>query len=42
MAERWFNLDKEKGQQIFNQLLVELQSNFEFPEEFAITYGKRK
>jgi hypothetical protein len=42
VAERWFELDKEKGQQIFNQLLEELQSNFEFPEEFAITYGKRK
>jgi hypothetical protein len=42
IAERWYRLDKEKGQQIFNQLLEELQSNFEFPEEFAITYGKRK
>jgi hypothetical protein len=41
IVERWFELDKEKGQQIFNQLLEELQSNFEFPEEFAITYGKR-
>jgi len=42
IVERWFQLDKEKGQQIFNQLLEEIQSNFEFPEEFAITYGKRK
>ncbi|MDD4227166.1 MAG: DUF2764 family protein [Mariniphaga sp.] len=42
IVERWFRLDKEKGQQIFNRLLKELQSNFEFPEEFAITYGKRK
>lgn len=42
IVERWFKLDKEKGQQIFNQLLEEIQSNFEFPEEFAITYGKRK
>lgn len=42
IVERWFKLDKEKGQQIFNQLLKEIQSNFEFPEEFAITYGKRK
>jgi hypothetical protein len=42
IVERWFELDKEKGQQIFNRLLEELQSNFEFPEEFAITYGKRK
>ena len=42
IAERWLELDKEKGQQIFKQLLEEIQSNFEFPEEFAITYGKRK
>jgi hypothetical protein len=42
IAERWYRLDKEKGQQLFNQLLNELQSKFEFPEEFAITYGKRK
>ena len=42
IAERWYRLDKEKGQHLFNQLLNELQSGFEFPEEFAITYGKRK
>ncbi len=42
IVERWFKLDKEKGQLIFNQLLEELQSSYEFPEEFAITYGKRK
>ena len=42
IAERWFLLDRERGQQLFNQLLDELQSKFEFPEEFAITYGKRK
>ena len=42
IVERWFVLDTEKGQTMFSQLLKELQSNFEFPEEFAITYGKRK
>lgn len=42
IVERWFVLDKEKGQQLFSQLLKELQTNFEFPEEFALTYGKRK
>lgn len=42
IVERWFMLDKEKGLQMFNQLLNELQSNFEFPDEFAITYGKRE
>jgi hypothetical protein len=42
ITERWSVLDKEKGQQIFNQFLEKLKTNFEFPEEFAITYGKRK
>jgi hypothetical protein len=42
ITERWFKLDKTRGQQIFNQFLEELKTNFEFPEEFAITYGKRK
>lgn len=42
IAERWFVLEKEKGQQMFSRLLAELQTNFEIPEEFAITYGKRK
>lgn len=42
IVERWFILDKDKGQQMFSQLLKELQTNFEFPEEFALTYGKRK
>ncbi|MCL1821865.1 MAG: DUF2764 domain-containing protein [Prolixibacteraceae bacterium] len=42
MVERWFVLEKEKGQEMFGRLLQELQSNFEFPDEFTINYGKRK
>ncbi len=42
IAERWYRLDTDKGQQMFVRLLNELQSNFEIPEEFATTYGKRK
>lgn len=42
MVERWFNLDYEKGQVMFNQLLNEIESSFEFPEEFSHTYGKKK
>lgn len=42
IVERWFVLDREQGQQRFSRLLKELQSNFEFPEEFAVSYGKRK
>jgi hypothetical protein len=42
MVERWFLLDYEKGQVMFNQLLKEIESSFEFPEEFTNTYGKKK
>jgi hypothetical protein len=42
LVERWFVLDKEKGQQMFSKLLSELQSNYEFPDEFAVKYGKRE
>jgi len=42
MAERWFHLDYEKGQVMFNQLLKEIESSFEFSEEFSYTYGKKR
>lgn len=42
LAERWFHLDYEKGQVMFNQLLSEIESSFEFPEEFSNTYGKKR
>ena len=42
LAERWFHLDYEKGQVMFNQLLSEIESSFEFPEEFSHTYGKKR
>ncbi len=42
LAERWFHLDYEKGQVMFNQLLSEIESSFEFPEEFSQTYGKKR
>ncbi len=42
IVERWHQLDSDKGQLAFKQLLEALQTHFEFPEEFAITYGKRK
>lgn len=41
MAERWYLLDKEKGQEMFNKLLNDIQSNFQFPEEFTANYGKK-
>lgn len=42
LAERWFQLDYEKGQVMFNQLLNEIESSFEFPEEFSRRYGKKR
>jgi hypothetical protein len=42
LTERWFHLDYEKGQVMFNQLLKEIESSFEFPEEFSRTYGKKR
>ena len=42
LAERWFHLDYEKGQVMFSQLLSEIESSFEFPEEFSQTYGKKR
>ena len=34
MVERWTTLDKEKGQQLFRQLIGELKSQTEVPAEF--------
>lgn len=36
MVERWINLDKEKGEAMFNRLIDELQNSYEFPKEFSI------
>lgn len=41
MVERWLQLDKEKGREMFNQLLEDLQSDFKFPEEFTLAYGRK-
>lgn len=42
IVERWFHLDKEKGQQMFNKIVKEIESNFQFPDEFTLAYGKKK
>ncbi len=41
IVERWMSLDVDKGNKLFNRLLKELESDFQFPEEFTLTYGKR-
>ncbi|MBN2166959.1 MAG: DUF2764 family protein [Marinilabiliaceae bacterium] len=42
IAERWFNLDAEKGKQLFEQLLKDLETSYEFPEEFKLSHGKKR
>lgn len=42
IAERWIHLDPEKGQEMFEKLFSELKSGFEFPEEYTLTYGKKR
>ena len=35
-------LDAEKGKEMFNQIVTELQDGFQFSEEFTLAYGKKK
>ncbi|WP_291857437.1 DUF2764 family protein [Marinilabilia sp.] len=42
IAERWIHLDPEKGREMFEKLFSELKSGFEFPEEYTLTYGKKR
>lgn len=42
IAGRWINLDPEKGREMFEKLFSELKSGFEFPEEYTLTYGKKR
>ena len=36
MIERWLQLDKKTGEELFGKLLTNLESSYEFPEEFTI------
>ncbi len=42
IVERWLNLDPTKGREMFEKLFDELKSGFEFPEEYTLTYARRK
>lgn len=41
VVERWMILDIEKGKGMFNKLLKEYETGFQFPEEFTLAYGKK-
>ncbi|MBN1116997.1 MAG: DUF2764 family protein [Bacteroidales bacterium] len=36
IAERWISLDKETGRKLFEELLKDLETSYEFPEEFSL------
>jgi hypothetical protein len=42
IVERWLHLDEEKGKEMFNQLVTELQDGFQFSQEYTLAYGKKK
>lgn len=41
LAERWMELSAEEGKQLFERLLQDLDSKYEFPEEFKLGHGKK-
>ncbi len=42
IAERWFELDEEKGRELFKKLLRNMETGYEFPDEFRLNHGKKK
>ena len=36
IVERWMSLYKETGQELFNELLKDMETTYEFPEEFKL------
>ncbi len=41
ITEKWINLDKKSGEEMFNKLIKDLETSFKFPEEFSLNYGKK-
>ncbi|MCD6113360.1 MAG: DUF2764 family protein [Bacteroidales bacterium] len=41
ITEKWINLDKKSGEEMFNKLLKDLETSFQFPDEFNLNYGKK-
>lgn len=41
MIERWLKLDPKTGEELFRKLLGDLQSGYDFPNEFSIKDGKK-
>jgi len=41
MVERWLLLSEEEGRKLFKRLLNELETSYEFPEEYKLSHGKK-
>lgn len=41
IVERWMNLDIETGTEMFNRLINDIETSYQFPKEFNIHEGKR-
>lgn len=41
IVERWLKLDPKTGEELFRRLLGNLQSSYEFPNEFNVNDGKK-
>jgi hypothetical protein len=41
IIERWLKLDKATGEELFRQLLGDLQNSYEFPNEFSVKDGRK-
>ncbi|MFV0553502.1 MAG: DUF2764 family protein [Mangrovibacterium sp.] len=41
LVERWMTLSEDEGKQLFERLLQDLDSKYEFPEEFKLGNGKK-
>jgi len=41
IAERWLALDEETGRKMFQQIMRDLETGFEFPAEFSVRGGRK-
>ncbi|HLN54039.1 MAG TPA: DUF2764 family protein [Lentimicrobium sp.] len=41
IIERWLKLDPKTGEELFRRLIGDLQSGYDFPNEFSVNDGKR-
>ncbi|HPE87765.1 MAG: DUF2764 family protein [Bacteroidia bacterium] len=41
MVERWMNLDRQTGTAMFERLMNDIETSYQFPKEYTINEGKR-